>query len=111
MHVRHASRVVAPRRPGIKRTPNANRSAINVLVHGRRRTSRPQGARRAIVATTAHEVQPGSMRNTVARRFCLRNDTKLSFEGLIEPMFHHYKIGTLKFYFLCYLFLIGRARG
>ena len=71
MPIRHASRVVAKRRPGIEHTPNANRIAINVLVHGRRRTSRPQGARRAIVAKIAHEVQPASMRNTVDRLFCL----------------------------------------
>ena len=71
MPVRHASRVVATRHPGIAHMPNVNRSAINVLVGGRRQTSRPQGARRAIVATIAHQVQPGSLRNTVDRLFCL----------------------------------------
>ena len=55
----------------VSNTRHVDRSAIDVLVHGRRRTSRRQGARRAIVATMAHQVQPGSLRNTVDRLFYL----------------------------------------
>lgn len=61
MPIRHAPRVATTRRPGMAHMFNVNRSAINVLVHGRRRTSRPQGARRAFVATIAHQVQRGSV--------------------------------------------------